>query len=414
MRANRFDGVMREAILEARKGRFDTFPNPSVGAVLLHDGVIVARGHHARYGGAHAEVDCLRDAQERGVPTRGCTMVVTLEPCNHQGKTPPCSEALVRAGVSRVVIGAKDPNPVAAGGAERLRAAGVDVVEGVLEPDCRMLVADYLTWHQRKRPFVMLKLASTLDGRIAVRTGESRWITGEQSRAEVHRLRSGIGRAHGALLVGGSTFRFDDPELTARGLFAGGPQPKGVVFTRSLPGAEEPFHLLQDRPGDAIFFTPAEEAGSERAEALRDMGVTVLGSEADSSAPVSEHLSSLISQLHGLGMPYVLCEGGGRLGLRLIESGLCDLFFLHMATTIVGDNEARPVFTGRSPLSLKELLGLKIVGVRHCGDDLSMALLPANAWYAESVGEMSTVQGEATLWGSDEDYSTLAPGRRSS
>ncbi len=390
---------MRAAILEARKGRFNTIPNPTVGAVLLHDGRVVARGHHARAGGPHAEIACLEDARKNCVPTRGMTMVVTLEPCNHTGRTGPCSEALIRAGISRVVIGASDPNPKAAGGAARLREAGVDVIEGVLEPECRMLVADYFTWLNQKRPFVMLKLASTLDGRIATRSGQSRWITGEAIRREVHRLRSGIGRAGGAIMVGGKTFRRDNPELTARGEFAGGRQPRAFVFTAHLPEVDAPYHLLRERPEETTFLVPQDEAASDRAKALMHRGCHILTSACAPDAPMADHLQSLMSQLNPEKVPYILCEGGGRLGLMLIEAGLCDMFYLHMATKILGDNEARALFDGRSPESLDCSLKFRHVGIRRVGGDLAMAYLPENAWYAPSVGEPASINGDATLWG---------------
>lgn len=412
MSTHRFALPMREAILEARKGRFDTYPNPSVGAVLMHDGVIVARGHHAYAGGPHAEIACLQDAERQGISPRGCTMVVTLEPCNHQGRTGPCSEALIKAGITRVIIGTKDPTPRAMGGANRLREAGVDVIEGVLEPECRLLISDYLTWLTQHRPFVLLKLASTLDGRIATRTGQSRWITGEESRFDVHRLRSGLGRAGGCVLVGGSTFRHDNPQLTARGVHAGGPQPRACVFTSTLPDPNLDCHLLRDRPQESLFFVPKSEAATDKAKALQDMGVTVLASTADPEAPVTEHLQSLIAQLYQQDMPYVLCEGGGRLGLRLIEAGLCDLFYLYMATNIFGDNEARPLFTGRDPETLSDLIHLKNVGIRSTGADLSMAYVPHSTWFAKDLGEFSTINGEASLWASDDNFPAISQLRR--
>ena len=410
MKTDRFAIPMREAILEARKGRFDTCPNPAVGAVLLHDGLVVARAHHAQAGGPHAEIACLEDARQRGVSPRGLTMVVTLEPCNHQGKTGPCSEALIEAGIARVVVGTKDPTPRASGGAQRLREAGVEVVEGVLEPECRLMVSDFLTWQTQGRPFVMLKLASTLDGRIATRSGKSRWITGEATRNDVHRLRAGLGRAGGAVLVGGSTFRNDNPRLDARAPHGGGPQPRAIVFSTTLPDANADFHLLRERARDAIFFVNAREAESDRAKALRDMGVTVVASAHGPEADVRDHLKSLVASMHELGMPYVLCEGGGRLGMRLMEAGLVDLFFMQTATKIVGDGEARSLFDGRSPDSMEEALRLKNVGTRLVGDDLSMAYVPETAWFAKDLGPITLSLGEAGLWLTDDEFP--APGAR--
>ena len=397
MSSKRFEGPMREAILEAGKGRYDTTPNPTVGAVLLHDGSIVARGHHAKAGGPHAEIACLEDARRKCLSTRGMTMVVTLEPCNHQGRTGPCSEALIKAGITRVVIGAHDPNPKAVGGAERLRQAGIDVIEGVLEPECRLLVADFLTWIEKKRPFIMLKLASTLDGRIATRTGMSRWITGEKVRGEVHYMRSGIGRAGGAIMVGGATMRSDNPELTARGPYAGGRQPKAFVFTTTLPEPTADCYLLQRRPNDTTFLVPQYVAQSERAKILRDRGVTILSSTCPEDAPTNEHLQSMLGSLNPEKVPYILCEGGGRLGLLLLEAGLCDLFYHHMATSILGDNKGRPLFDGRTPEDLSEMLKLRHISTRNVGCDLAMTWLPENAWYSSSVGTLSPDTGSC-LW----------------
>lgn len=243
-----FAPFMREALSLAELGRWKTYPNPAVGAVLVRDGRILARGFHHAAGEAHAEVECLKDAAARGVDPRGCTLVVTLEPCNHQGKTPPCTQAILDAGVSRVITGLADPNPRAAGGAARLREAGVDVIERVCEQECRDMIADFLIWQSLDRPYVLLKMAATLDGRIATRKGQSQWISSEESRREVQKLRAGIGRCNGAVLVGGGTFRTDNPRLTARGEFAAGPQPLACVLTSRLPAPDADFHLLRDRP----------------------------------------------------------------------------------------------------------------------------------------------------------------------
>ncbi len=365
--------AMREAITEAEKGRFTACPNPTVGAVLIRDGNIVARGYHHKAGQPHAEIMCLRDAQEKGIDPKGCTIAVTLEPCNHTGRTGPCSEALIRAGVKRVVIGMRDPNPKAAGGAERLRMAGVEVIENVLEEECRDLAADFVTWTVKKRPFVILKLASTLDGRIATSCGQSRWVTGETARSAVHGLRRGVGLAGGAVLVGGRTFREDDPELTARPADEDTKQPLACVLTSCLPDPGDNFHLLRERPEQTLFFTGRDESVSPGADALRDLGVRVIGMEGENGAL---DLQGMLNALWELGCPYVLCEGGGSMGLSLVEQGLCDLFLLHMAPKILGDAKARPLFSGRSPETMEDAIGMRLAGVRRLGDDLELRLFP--------------------------------------
>ncbi len=368
---------MQAALAQAENGRWLACPNPTVGAVLVRDGQIVARGWHHAAGQAHAEVECLRDAAARGIDPRGATLVVTLEPCNHYGKTPPCTEAVLEAGIARVVIGLRDPNPVAAGGAECLRAAGVDVVEGVCAQECRDLIADFLVWQEGKRPYVLLKLASTLDGRIATRNGHSRWISCAASRNSVHALRAGVGRCGGAVMVGGATLRADNPSLTARVEPPLPPdqQPWACVITSRLPAVNGDCHLLRERADRTVFISTPAVAASRLARELRSAGARVLPVPAlvKGSLDMTATLALLRSEL---GCPYVLCEGGGRLALSLLEAGLVDEFRLHLAPRILGDNSAVPLFDGRSPLQLDEALHLHLEDVRRHGEDLELILRP--------------------------------------
>ena len=371
------DDAMRLAIGEARKGRFTACPNPTVGAVLIKDGEIRASGWHRQAGQPHAEIMCLADAEAKGVSPKGATMAVTLEPCNHTGRTGPCSEALIKAGVARVAVGMRDPNPVACGGLERLRSAGIEVVEGVLEQECRDLVADFATWTLHKRPFVMVKMASTLDGRIATRTGHSRWVTGEEARAAVHRLRQGIGLAGGAVLVGGETFRLDDPLLTAR--IEGLPaeqirQPLACVVTSRLPGPRDGFKLLTERPTQTAFFVDTKSMLSPEAMNLCDMGLKVV--PIDRGENGAYDFAFMLEWLFRRGVHYVPCEGGGRLALSLMEAGLCDMLLLHLAPKILGDGEARPVFAGRHPAAMDEALGFRLAKTEALGGDLALTLFP--------------------------------------
>lgn len=372
-----YDAFMREAIELAGRGRWRACPNPCVGAVLVRDGQVLARGWHAACGEAHAEVACLRDAAERGIQPADCTLVVTLEPCNHHGKTPPCTDAILAAGIRRVVIGLRDPHPQAAGGAERLRAAGVEVIEGVCERECRDLAADFLVWQQKKRPYLLLKLASTLDGRIATRTGHSQWISCEASRAGVHALRAGVGHAGGAIMVGGGTLRADNPRLTARvdGNAADPRQPWACVVTSRLPAIGGDCHLLQERPDRTIFISTPAVAASRLAHELRHIGAHVLS--VPPSAKGSLDMAALLARLHEeIACPYVLCEGGGRLALSLLDSGLVDEFHLHLAPRILGDNQAVPLFDGRTPLQLDEALQMRISDLQRCGEDVRLVLRP--------------------------------------
>lgn len=362
---------MREALELAEKGRWSTAPNPTVGAVLVCDDNIVARGWHEVCGQAHAEVNCLRDAREKGVDMSRCTLYVTLEPCNHQGKTPPCTRAILEAGIPHVVVGMPDVNAQASGGAEFLRAHGVQVEMGVLESGCRDLVADFIVWQTTSRPYVILKMASTLDGRIATRAGRSQLISNRASHEAVMRLRENIGRAGGAVLVGGNTFLLDNPRLTARTQSAQR-QPLAAVMTSRLPGADTACHLLDERPGDCVFFSTAAQAASPSAASLRNRGARVYGVDCPSgrhTLDAGEVLVTLRESEHCL---YVLCEGGGRLALSLLEQGLVDEFHLHLAPTILGDADATPVFAGRTVDSMEDALRMRVVRTEVVDGDIHL------------------------------------------
>lgn len=376
MSENDFAPFMREAIALALKGRFKTYPNPQVGALLVRDGVIVARGWHEFAGGPHAEIECLRHAAEQGIESRGATMVVTLEPCRHEGKTPPCVEALIRAGIQRLVFGARDPNPEAGGGAEILAQAGVEVIGPVLERECLDLIADFIVWQSTCRPYVLLKLASTLDGRIASRNGHSRWISSEASRRKVHEMRAALGACGGAILIGGGTFRGDDPLLTARDPAAPKTaQPLACILTSRLPKADADFQLLRETPKRTVFFASPAATASTTAEALRKIGCRILA--IGPNVRGTPDFSLMFREMRQtLGCPYVLCEGGGRLALSLLEAGYIDEFHLHMAPMILGDNEARPLFSGRAPLSLDEALKMRFCQSSLCEGDVHLVLRP--------------------------------------
>ncbi|MBQ4615326.1 MAG: bifunctional diaminohydroxyphosphoribosylaminopyrimidine deaminase/5-amino-6-(5-phosphoribosylamino)uracil reductase RibD [Mailhella sp.] len=364
------ESFMRRAIELAERGRWRTAPNPTVGAVLVRDGEIVAEGWHQVCGQAHAEVNCLRDAAEKGVDTSACTLYVTLEPCNHFGKTPPCSHAVFNAGIRRVVIGMPDPNAKAAGGAEFLRENGVEVVMGVLEAECRDLIADFLVWQGTRRPYVILKMASTLDGRISTKAGRGQKISNDASHAEVHRLREKVGLAGGAVLVGGNTFALDDPRLTARTDTAER-QPLAAVLTSRLP-SENSCALLRERAEQSVFFTTAAQAASPAAAQIRARGARVYGVDAAGTSgllDIAQALEMLRTEENCL---YVFCEGGGRTALSLLEAGLADEFLLHMAPAIIGDEEATPLFSGRHAESMEDALRMRAVSVTLAEGDVHM------------------------------------------
>lgn len=369
-----YDGAMRRALALAERGRWNACPNPTVGAVLLRDGRIVAEGYHRAAGEPHAEIECLADARARGIDPRGATMAVTLEPCNHHGKTPPCSEALIAAGITRVVFGLRDPNPRAAGGLERLLQAGIEVTGPVLEQECRDLVADFLVWQTEQRPYVILKLASTLDGRISTRNRQRQQISNAASHHNVHLLRAGVGHCGGAVLIGGGTFRADNPALTARTVPTDR-QPLACILTSRLPQPTADFQLLRDRPQDTVFFVSPAACASTVAHALGEKGVRVFSlGPGINGRPDFPALFKLLRQ--DLGCPYILCEGGGKLGTALLESGFVDEFHLHLSPRVLGDNEAAPLLQGRSPASMDEAIGLRVTDVRLCDGDVHLSLRP--------------------------------------
>lgn len=377
---------MLQAVALADEAKWQTQPNPRVGAVLVKSGTVVAHGWHKGPGLAHAEIAALDDAAQKGVNPADCVMVVTLEPCRHHGKTPPCTEALLASGLRHIVVGALDPNPEACGGAEWLRDKGLTVETGVALEECMDLIDDFATWQTAEFPYSIIKLASTMDGRIATRTGNSKWITSPETRARVHELR----RHMDALIVGGNTFYLDNPELTCRlEEVEETRQPLAVVVTSRLPDAGQSMHLLKNRPGSVIFWTTVAAAASPKAESLRRMGVRVVGlpSRPSTASPTRGpgmraelNLAKGLAYLRKeLDCRYVLCEGGGRLGLSMLNEGLARELHLHLAPKILGDNEAIPLFDGRAPLLIEEALQLRVTNAQPSGSDVMLTLRPVRS-----------------------------------
>jgi diaminohydroxyphosphoribosylaminopyrimidine deaminase/5-amino-6-(5-phosphoribosylamino)uracil reductase len=366
---------MQKAIEAAENGRWRTAPNPVVGAVLVRGGQIVSQGWHERFGGPHAEVNCIRDAAQQGGQLDDCTLYVTLEPCNHQGKQPPCTRAILDAGIRHVVMGMEDVNKTAAGGKEFLREHGVTVESGVLEEKCRDLVSDFIIWQLTARPYMILKMASTLDGRIAAGNGKPEIITGEASRAEVMRYRKNIGIAGGAVLIGGNTFYLDDPQLTAR-IEGAEKQPLAAVVTSRLPSPERKCRLVDERAGDCVFFTTAAQAASPAAAVLRDKGARVHVADRAAGGKLLD-----LKQVAGIlrkeeHCPYVYCEGGGRIALALLEDHLVDELHMHLAPAILGDADAKPVFYGRAVSGMRDALRMKVFRTSVAGGDIHLYFRP--------------------------------------
>ena len=387
-----YQAFMLQAIALAEQSRWDTAPNPPVGALLVKNGQVVASGHHEAAGKAHAEVAALEDAARKGVNPAECTLVVTLEPCTHHGKTPPCVDAIREAGIRHLVVGALDPNPKASGGAEQLRAAGLQVETGIAEQECLDLIDNFTTWQTTEFPYTVLKLASTMDGRIATRTGHSKWITSPETLLRVHELR----RHMQAIIIGGNTFYLDDPKLTCRAGENGeecDTQPLAVVITSRLPAAGASHYLLQKRPQETIFWTTVAAAASPKAEALRRIGVRVIGLASSPKANSRGYgmraeldLAAGLRHLRmELGCYHVLCEGGGRVGLSMLDKGLTRELHLHLAPKILGDNEATPLFDGRAPINMDEALALRITDARASGKDIMLTMRPPRVCETKEV-----------------------------
>jgi diaminohydroxyphosphoribosylaminopyrimidine deaminase/5-amino-6-(5-phosphoribosylamino)uracil reductase len=363
-RARSFDRAaaelyMRLALGEAAKGQGRTSPNPVVGAVVVKGGRVLARGHHARAGGPHAEVVALRAAGGRA---RGADLYTTLEPCDHFGKTPPCSLAIVEAGVRRVFVGSRDPNPKVNGrGIGRLRRAGVEVVTDVLRDACDRLNAPWFHFITAGRPWVTVKAAITLDGRIATRTGDSRWVTGEESRAEVHRLRDRVD----AVLVGAGTARADDPLLTTRPPRGRGRDPVRVVLDSRLrlPRSLRLFHPESAAPTLVAHVADRSPRLGPGVEGLR---CAAKGGRVD--------LVDLLARLAARGVAHLLVEGGGEVHRSFLEAGLADEVLLFVAPKLLGGGV--PWLPGEGPERMAAALRLAEVEVRRAGEDLVVRGVP--------------------------------------
>jgi len=348
---------MKRALHLAEAGRGRTSPNPVVGAVLVKRGKVVGEGYHAKIGEAHAEIVALRQA---GGKARGAVLYLNLEPCMHYGKTPPCAPQVVKAGVKRVVIGMEDPNPVVNGkGTEALRKSGIAVKVGVLEKECRRLNEAFCKYILKKEPFVVLKVAATLDGKIATRNGDSKWISGEASRRFVHQLR---GQADGVLVGIGTVLR-DDPLLTARG--KGGSEPYRIVLDSRLKIPEEA-RVFERSPSKVILAT-TESAPQDKIERLETRGVRVFIID---SKEGRVDLRSFLSKLGEIGMMTLLVEGGSRVNGSFLDEGLIDKFFIFLSPKLIGDPEALGIFDGRGVSNLKEAVALKEIKTKRIGEDI--------------------------------------------
>ena len=352
---------MRLALREAKKGIGRTSPNPCVGAVVVKNGKVVGKGYHKKAGTPHAEIHALQAA---GSKAKDATLYVTLEPCNHTGRTPPCTEGVLQAGISRVVIGMLDPNPgVAGGGADKLSAQGIAVSCGVLEQECREINLPFIKHSVTGRPWVIMKAGMSIDGRIAALPGQATMITGEQSLRRVHALRNQVD----AILVGIDTALADDPSLTTRlhGSLSGR-DPLRVVLDAELrlPGSAR---MLQQDSAAGTWIFCRRGPDKKRRRQLEESGAVV------KTVPVApDGFLSLTAVLTALGQAQVtslLVEGGSRVHGSFLESGLVDQLLLFVAPTFIGE-QGVPLVTFYGRKKRKNLPQFKIIKTRRCGEDI--------------------------------------------
>jgi diaminohydroxyphosphoribosylaminopyrimidine deaminase / 5-amino-6-(5-phosphoribosylamino)uracil reductase len=366
---------IRLAIQLARRGSGATSPNPMVGAVLVKQGKIIGRGWHRRAGEPHAEIEALRDAEVNGANPSGATLYATLEPCCTHGRTPPCTQAILRAGIRKVVVGTADPNPLHHGrGLSILEEAGIKVVRGVLEDRCRGLNQAFNHWIVHRRPFVTVKAAMTLDGKIATASGESKWLTGERARAWGMRLRQGAD----AILVGINTVLADDPSLTFRpGSGNGGRHRLQRIILDSHARTPLSAKVVNDDHAVDTTIVVAELAHQRRVQALSERVRVLVAplarqavSRKKSAVPAKVDLAWLLEQLGAAEVTSLLVEGGGEVNASFLLARLADRVAFFYGPKVLGGRDSRPAVGGTGTGALSEILQLEDVRWRRLGPDL--------------------------------------------
>jgi len=388
---------MRQALALAAERAGFTSPNPMVGAVLVKNGRLLSQAAHHHAGADHAEVAALKAANESA---RGATMYVTLEPCNHHGRTPPCTEAIIAAGVAKVHYAIADPNPAAGGGHERLEAAGIIVKRGLCEVEARALNRFFFHYVETKRPFIIIKFASSLDGKIATRTGDSKWISCAESRQRGHALRQIVD----GILIGAETAVSDNPRLTTRlegvateGLATPSPYatPHGTGMVSPCPNPPSPIHhpiriVLDSRgrvpltaqlfqptmPAQTIVATTAMMPIAHRRQ-LERQGVLVWEMEGDENGRVS--IPALLDKLGQHGLMSILVEGGGQIHASFFAQRLVQEVWAFIAPLIIGGADAPDPVSGRGPADLAGAFHLQNLSVEQVGTDLLLRGIPMNS-----------------------------------
>jgi diaminohydroxyphosphoribosylaminopyrimidine deaminase/5-amino-6-(5-phosphoribosylamino)uracil reductase len=351
---------MQMALDLAIGGEGYTSPNPMVGAVLVNEGRVIGSGLHERVGGPHAEVNAIDAA---GGLAEGATLYVTLEPCNHTGRTPPCTAKILRAGIRRVVIAMLDPNPkVAGGGADFLKQRGVQVEIGVCREQAQKLNEAFIKYVSTGRPFVITKCAATMDGRIATRTGDSRWVTGQKARQFVHRLRHAVD----AVLVGIHTVQKDDPSLTTRLPDGRGKDAVRIILDTHLSISPDARLLQQSSNADTILVV-GKAVSPHKVRAFEKTGTRVIRAELHNGLI---DLDELMDRLGALQLTSLLIEGGSRVLASAFKAGIVDKVFFFYAPKILGGDDGVPICSGPGPELMRQSIAVSDVSVHRFDDDI--------------------------------------------
>jgi diaminohydroxyphosphoribosylaminopyrimidine deaminase/5-amino-6-(5-phosphoribosylamino)uracil reductase len=353
---------MKKAIRLALKG--NPSPNPKVGAIIVQDGKIVGKGYHKRAGENHAEIEAILDAKGK---TLGGHMIVTLEPCNHWGRTSPCTKAIIEAGIKKVTIGTKDPNPhVKGGGIQYLARAGLEIQEGILEKECLRLNEAFFKYVTKKLPFVTLKAGMSLDGRLATKKGDSKWITSQRAQKTAHLLR----RLHDAILVGINTILVDNPFLTVR-LVKSEVSPWRVVLDSQLKISDNA-NIIKDKKAKTLI-VHTKYAPSSHQKRLQKKGIKLLLCK-DKEHKVD--IKDLLEKLGQMGITSVLVEGGGEVHASFIKERAVDKIVVFISPKIIGGKKAIPFIGGEGITSLKEAFELERLKARSIGKELIIEAYP--------------------------------------
>ncbi|CCZ64912.1 pyrimidine reductase riboflavin biosynthesis [Roseburia sp. CAG:50] len=352
---------MRRALELARKGEGHTSPNPMVGCVVVKDGRIISEGYHEKYGEFHAERNALTRCTE---DTAGADLYVTLEPCCHQGKTPPCTDIIIEKKIARVFVGSMDSNPLVAGkGVQILRDHGIYVETGILDAECRKLNEVFYHYIATKTPFVVMKYAMTLDGKIACATGDSKWVTGEIARTQVHRMR---GRYRG-IMVGIGTVLADDPMLNCR--VEGGVDPVRIICDSNLHIPTESQIVKTASDIETIVACSQEALESERKQEkirrLREAGIQIIGTEGAHGV----NLVELMKKLGEQNIDSILLEGGGTLNASALEDGIVNKVYAYIAGKLIGGMDARSPVEGMGIDRMADAITLQNMEIEKLGDD---------------------------------------------